>query len=283
MPWVLILLCLTGCNSLFYYPDRVMHGNPKKFGAQIQENLVEEHTISSGDEQLHLVRYVHKGNSCKGKVIQFHGNAQNLTAHAPLVAWLAVHGYDVIAFDYRGYGLSTGSPSQGGLVEDGRAVLTAASQMAPDCAKTFVIGQSLGGAVAVPAIALWKGQREGKGNVDGLIIDSSFPSYRRIARSKLAGNWVTWPLSWPLSFLVSDNLALKDFIGQVQSPILVIHSRRDAIIPFEFGREIFDSILAPCKLFWETNLGHIQTLGTPAYQSRLVEYLSSPERDCRRE
>ena len=134
----------------------------------------------------------------KGVIIHFHGNGENMTSHFLFVYWLALEGYDVFTFDYRGYGASAGDKSLSGAVEDGAAALRCARSRAGGAKeRLIVVGQSLGGALALAAL-----EREGGEGVRGLILDSTFASYREVAQDKLRQWWLTWPLQWPLSRLL---------------------------------------------------------------------------------
>lgn len=263
----LIIFLLAGCNSLFYYPDQSLHGKPN------DNDRFEEFTVSSGNEKLHAVRFHHR-HKCLGLVVHFHGNAQNLTAHAEFTKWMTEFGFDVLVFDYRGYGLSTGNPSREGLIEDGKSILSFARGL-NQCDQLFVIGQSLGGAVAVPSIVL------SHVPINAVILDSTFPSYRKIARLKLSQNWFSWLFQWPLSLLITDDYALGDYLGEITQPLIVIHGDRDKIIPVELGRWIFEASVTPCKQFWEhKRLGHIQALTQKETRHRLIDFLNHLEERC---
>ncbi|MBI1860969.1 MAG: alpha/beta fold hydrolase [Deltaproteobacteria bacterium] len=224
--------------------------------------------VPSGDENLQTVRWVHSGKTCRGLIVQFHGNAANLTAHAPAVSWLAGEGYDVVAFDYRGYGLSSGTPTREGLVQDGAAVLKYFVDHIPECPRHIVIGQSLGGAVSGPSIV------HSGVTVDALVLDSTFPSYRRIARQKLGSLWPTWLFQWPLSFLVSDSEALEDYFDRLTMPVVVLAGDRDKVVPKTWSEEIFEKLPAGRKQLWvQTGIGHTQSLTVPSVRKRLLRFL----------
>jgi hypothetical protein len=230
-----------GCNHLFYYPDHVDYLQPETFGMR-----AEQISLPSGDETIHMWKIPGMRREKPGKVLHFHGNAQNLSSHFLFSAWLARFGYDVYIFDYRGYGKSTGEPSRAGLVEDGITALKYVAGV--DGKELFVLAQSLGGAVAVPSLALAGTAADA---VRLLTIDSSFPSYRDMARDKLASFWATWPLQWPLSFLVSEDYSPASYIGRLKMPLLIVHGTKDRIVPFRMGAELFRLAPGPDKTFWK--------------------------------
>ena len=193
-----------------------------------------------------------------------------MTSHVLYVGWLADYGYEVVTFDYRGYGKSEGKPSRKGLVADGVAMLNfVAANKRPGCDRIYVLGQSLGGAVAVPAIV------QSNTKVSAVILESTFASYRQIARAKLGAFFVSWAFQWPLSYLVSDDLSPLEDIAKIHAPLLVIHGDRDPVVPLEHGQRLYEAASNPKELWEITNGEH-----TPAFlpetspsRKRLVEYL----------
>lgn len=205
-------------------------------------------------------------------LLHFHGNAENLSTHFYFVNWLGEHGIELILFDYRGYGLSEGTPSRDGLVQDGRAMIRYAVERAKqNQVPLFILAQSLGGAVAIPSVA------EEQPPLNALIVESSFSSYRRVARKKVGEFWLAWPFQWPLSFLVSTNWQPEDYIGKITSPVLIIHGNRDAVVPFENGQILFSLLTTKEKDFWEVpGGGHCPALRERSpFQQKFVSYLNS--------
>ena len=134
---------MSACSHLFYQPDSILYYDPK---ADHQEFV--QLSISTSDSVLLSAwLFKTKQKSTKGTFIHFHGNAQNMSAHLIFSHWLTSYGYNVLAFDYRGYGASQGIPDQDGLVRDGQAVLKYAMEH-PDIKQGpfMILGQSLGGA-----------------------------------------------------------------------------------------------------------------------------------------
>ncbi|MEN9808500.1 MAG: hypothetical protein RLZZ488_67 [Pseudomonadota bacterium] len=219
---------MSACNSLFYQPDKFIYSLPQQITP-----AYEEFRISSGtnDEKLNVWKFQSRRPRI-GTVVHFHGNAQNMSAHVWFVAWLIDAGFDVVTFDYRGYGESDGTANRKNTIEDGKSVLRWISQQ-PDNAPIFVIGQSLGGAVAYSALA----QLDPQPPVRAIIIESSFVSYRQLARRKLASFFLTWPLQWPLSFLVTDQLSPSELSLKSRLPILFVHGTHDGVVPYSEGVE----------------------------------------------
>ena len=165
----------------------------------------------------------------RARIVYFHGNGGNLSNWAPILAAIVRRGYSVFAIDYRGYGLSTGRPSERGLYRDVDAALKVAW---PDAdARTPIVywGRSLGGAMAAYAATVAR--------PDGIIIEAGFPS----ARSAVRGS----PVLAVLSLFSSYRFPAADFLARANAPVLVMHGDRDSVIPFALGRELFDRIGGP--------------------------------------
>jgi uncharacterized protein len=159
-------------------------------------------------------------------LLVFHGNGDNLTLDAPWLDLLRVSGCNVAAVDYRGYGLSEGSPSEAGLIEDGLAALRAVrghDGVDPD--RIVLLGSSIGSGVAVAVAA-----RE---PVAGVILQSPFDSLRRVALRH-----------YPFvpGFLVKSPFDSLARIPSVSAPILVLHGDRDTIVPIESGRALYAAV-----------------------------------------
>jgi len=207
-----------------------------------------------------------QNHPAKGVIVHFHGNGENMTSHYLFVYWLALEGYDVFAFDYRGYGASAGRKSIAGSIDDGVAALKTARGRAGGVRdRLIIVGQSLGGALALAAL-----ERDGGEGVRGLVLDSTFASYRAVARDKLRQWWLTWPFQYPLSaLLISDRWAPQRLIARRKPvPLLMMHSLGDPVVPYAQGRRLFDLAPAP-KEFWRIEgKSHTEALFTRGAEYR---------------
>jgi uncharacterized protein len=161
----------------------------------------------------------------RARIVYFHGNGGNLSNWSPIVTALARHGYSVFAFDYRGYGRSSGHPTETGLYRDTDAVVHRAW---PDNDRLPLIywGRSLGTAMAGYAATVRP--------PDGIILEAGFPDARSAIRRSA--------LLYVLSFLASYRFPTADFVNRAGRPVLVMHGDRDGVIPFDVGRELFDRL-----------------------------------------
>jgi fermentation-respiration switch protein FrsA (DUF1100 family) len=248
----LILLAATGCSHVFYQPTKERITEPKRIGIEYEDVFFK----TKDGVKLHGWFFSAGGadpEKAKGTFIQFHGNAENLTTHFVSLVWVIKHGYNLLAFDYRGYWDSEGKPTQEGLNADALAAIEYVQGRIPKKAKPDIIlfGQSLGGAVMMRALHDIKDRTRFK----LVVADSTFYSYQHQARWVLSRHWLTWimqPLAW---VLVSDGYSPEEYISEISPvPFLVIHGDHDQAVPFEGGEKIFSMAKEP-KWFWHLENG----------------------------
>lgn len=244
---VAIAATATGCSSLLYYPTRHEHLNPARLGLYPDRVWFP----SEDGYRLHGWYFRNKAKAApKAVIVFFHGNAQNISTHFGTLLWLLDSPYDYFIFDYRGYGRSEGTPSPKGTVLDGKAAIRWVRHRnrmeGIDGTPIVVFGQSLGGAIAMRSVIDLKGEIP----LRLVVADSTFLSYRSVARGILASHWLTWPLQ-PLAWLLlSDKYAPGDEVAEISPvPLLVIHGRQDQVVGYEQGEEVFAEAREP-KEFW---------------------------------
>ena len=156
----------------------------------------------------------------KGTIVHFHGNFGNVSNHFPLALFLLKHGFDVLAFDYEGYGASEGHPTPKHLVEDGIAsVRYAEAHLRDPATGVGVFGQSLGGGVAIVVAAK-------EPLVKGAVIEAAFSGHAAMARAALKRHIITWPL-YPIAplFMNRSYDAIR-YVGRISPRPCLLHPRR---------------------------------------------------------
>lgn len=265
---ILILILNVGCTSMFFYPERGLRDNPA-----VQRFPHEDVYFKASDGvKLHGWFFKAKSGSL-GTILVLHGNAENISTHINSVLWLVKEGFDVFAFDYRGYGLSEGKTTVQGVHLDADAALETVLDL-PQANKErfFILGQSVGGAIAIYTIA----NSPHKDQIRALIIDSAFSDYRRIAREKLSAFFLTWPFQYPLSFLFNNEYSPEKQIKKISPiPILIIHGDSDRIVPAHHSSILYKEALEPKDLWIAKGRGHIESFAEKEIRERLVEYLKS--------
>lgn len=166
-------------------------------------------------------------------VLFCHGNGGNIMHRLDSIEMFHQMGLGCFVFDYRGYGKSGGVPEEEGTYRDAQAAykwLTDKKAVPAD--QIIILGRSLGGSIAAHLAA----------NVDtaGLVVESAFTSYADIGRKF----YPYLPVRWFARF----NYSTVDYIKNVHCPVLLIYSRTDELIPFEFGLEIYEVAKEPKDL-----------------------------------
>lgn len=170
-----------------------------------------------------------------------HGNAGNVSHRLENIRQLYQRGISVMIFDYRGYGRSTGVPSEAGLYQDALTsydYLIHHRRISPE--RLIIFGRSLGSVVA--------GEVAVKRPVAGLIIEGSFPSIQAMSDQHYWG----LPARWLMD--VEFNLAEK--IHALHVPLLVIHGEQDSIVPMALGRQVFDAAHEPKRWYVVSGAEH---------------------------
>lgn len=237
---------LQGCNSIFFQPDSEIYSVPASYDPPARESflvLPQRAGQSAPPEKIHMWTLLPAAQP-KAMVVQFHGNAQNLTSHVQFLSWIVGHGYGLVIFDYRGYGRSSGTPSREKAIEDGERVLADVAKNYP-ALPMVVVAQSLGGALG--AVAVSRFEQKHPGRVQGLVLDSTFGSWRGLARRKIAQTVVGWPLQFPLSYLVSDKHSASDALASLALPLFQTHATDDLVVPFEAGLALSKSYRGSSK------------------------------------
>ena len=263
---LLALLASSGCSSLFFYPDRVTYIRPDQLDLDYQQV-----TLNTSDgEQLAAWWLPAQGQSL-GTIYYLHGNAQNMSAHILNVAWLPEAHYNVFMIDYRGFGRSTGEPDLAGALNDAETGLRWVFRHHGE-GPVYLLGQSLGAALTLDLAGSWPADAP---QPTAVVADAAFAGFRSIAREKLDSFWLTWPLQIPLSWTIPDNAEPIDYIGKIApTPLLLIHSHRDGIIPFQNGLALFQAAGQP-KRFIATETPHAATFVIPQYRRDLVGFLAA--------
>ncbi|MBY0612685.1 MAG: alpha/beta hydrolase [Beijerinckiaceae bacterium] len=198
-----------------------------------------------------------KAQPGKPTILYFFGNGGRLQYYGRRFARMTASGNGLIAVSYRGYGASTGSPSETGLIEDAETAYRQALADGASPRSIIMMGDSLGTGVAVALAA--------RHRPAALILDSPFLSARHVAE-------IRYPI-FPVDWLMKDQFRSDLLIGSIKAPLLVIHGTADAIVPIESGRALFALANQP-KLFWEIPGGtHVSTRDM-AVLDRVIDYIA---------
>ena len=233
--WILLaVLVYVFQPHLIYFPSSKLESNPSRIGLRYES----VHLTAADGPRLH--GWYIPASKPRAVVLFFHGNAGNISHRLESVRIFNKLELTTFIFDYRGYGLSAGGPSEQGTYLDAQAAwrfLTDERGIPAD--RILLFGRSLGA-----AIATWLATQH---KPAGLILESSFTSVRDLARRY-------YPYL-PTRLLVRVKYPTLDRISHVACPILVIHSPEDEIIPFIHGKRLFEAA-SGVKKFVSISGGH---------------------------
>lgn len=222
---VLVLKTFIGSMEprFVFFPSKGESANPSRLGLPYQSITL---TTADGER---LAAWQLEPEQPRADIVYFHGNGGNLSVWLPVLGALHRHGLRVLAVDYRGYGLSTGAPSEEGLYRDAEAAVRHAIGSRTPGRPLVFWGRSLGAAVAASATRV--------ATPDGLVLESGFPDKASVVRG--------YPMLRLLNIFGSYRFATSEILRGFKRPVLVMHGEADTIIPFSLGEELFEGLDGP--------------------------------------
>ena len=205
-------------RRLQYFPDRRLIAL-----AQTGMSGGEELRLTTADGET-LVAWHFPAKDGRPLILYFHGNGGALVDRVPRFRMFTARGYGLLAVSYRGYGGSTGSPTQSGLMQDGEAVYREARARGYDGDRIVLMGASLGTGVATALAATHEAA--------ALVLESPYLSALDVASARYA----IFPVSWLMLDRFRSDLAIHD----VHVPVLMVHGEEDDVIPLNSAKRLFE-------------------------------------------
>lgn len=251
--WGLFLLFMQ--SRLLYSPISEVSFTPADVGLDFEEVVFES------EDGLQLSGWYLPAEQDAPTVLYCHGNGGNIMHCLDGIKMFHDLGLNCFIFDYRGYGRSKGKPSEEGTYRDVRAAynwLTGNKQLTAD--EIIVFGRSLGGTIAAYLAS--------QVPVGGLVIESAFTSYPDIGQK-------LYPY-FPVRLFARFKYSTIEYLSHVSCPLMLIYSKDDEIVPFEFGLRLYESAKEP-KEFIEISGGHNDCFLASAdiYKNAWVRWLDS--------
>ena len=190
-------------------------------------------------------------------ILYFQGNAGEMGDRPLRFNYYHSRGFGVAYLSYRGFGGSSGSPSEAGLIADATAAYDWLIAKGVEPGRIALLGESLGSGVAVQLAA--------KREVGAVALEAPYTSTVEVAAK------IYWWL--PVHALMKDQFKSIDFIAAVVAPLLIIHGEEDGLIPVEFGRRLFAAANQPKELDVVQGFGH-DVLFEEATWAREVEFFA---------
>lgn len=237
--YIAAMIAIYFAQALFIYapqmPTRELVASPADIGLTY-ENI---NLITKDNERIHAW-YIPAKEKTSKTVLFLHGNAGNISHRLETIKIYHQFGFNFLIFDYRGFGNSTGSPSEAGTYIDANTVwhyLTSIKKLAAE--DIILVGRSLGGGVATELAK--------KSQPALLILESTFTSMTEVSG-------VHYPFM-PTNLIVKHRYETINRLADIHCPIVFVHSKQDEVIPFEQSQRNFAAANEP-KHFIEIHGGH---------------------------
>lgn len=248
---LLVLAYVVLAGAIWVFGERLIFLPPLQRYARTPQILLLPRAGGGHVAAMHL-----RNPAARFTILYSHGNGEDLAADLPILERMRDTGFEVLAYDYSGYGQSTGRPSERAAYADVDAAydyLTRTAGVPP--ARIIAHGRSLGGAMAADLAS--------RRPVAGLVLESTFTSVKAVA------GWLP-----PLPF---DRFRTGDKLARIRVPLLVIHGTRDEVIGFAHGRALYERASSPKRFYEVPGAGHNDLLDVAgdAYWRELQAFAAS--------
>jgi uncharacterized protein len=193
-----------------------------------------------------LVGFLRKADAGKPTIIFFHGKGGEISRVAPQLAYYGERGFGYVGFSHRGFGDSSGEPTEARLIADAVFIYDWTVKQGVSPSDIVVLGSSLGTGIAVQLAA----QRPAA----ALGLAAPYTSAADVAAERY------WYM--PVNWLMLDPLRSIDHIAKINAPLIIVHGERDMTVPFHFGRALFERAVEPKVFVPYTDEGHAM-INTP--------------------
>ncbi len=262
-----LALWLAGCSSIYFLPLTPWVQNPER-----QELAYEDVVLIHPDGlRIHgwwIPAVLEPGHEAKGTIYFLHGNAQNISTHLMAVTWLPPQGYNLFMLDYRGFGLSEGKAKLPGVFEDIQLGLDWLARAERTQKPLIVYGQSIGAATSSYVLS----QADNQHKYQCAVLEAGFTSYRDAASHIMSQSWIKVFKPVVLPALANDWAPIEQ-VENIQPPLLIIHSEKDEIIPYEQGESLYAAAAQP-KAMLTLDAPHIGGNFSAIKQQGLLQFFS---------
>jgi len=191
-------------------------------------------------------------------ILYFHGNGGALYDRHLRFRALTQHGFGLLAVSYRGYGASTGAPTQAGILQDAEAAYAEARRRGFTPDRIVLMGESLGSGVAT--------QIASRREAAALVLDSPYDSLLDVASAHFT--------IFPVGLVLQDTYRSDEVIGAVHIPVLMAHGDADPVIPFASAQRLFARANEPKQFIPVAGGGHL-VLGLPEVLPRVIAWIDA--------
>ncbi len=215
------------------------------------------------DDGLELSAWYRPPPSGQATLVYLHGNGGHIGHRGARARVLIDADLGVLLVEYRGYGGNPGSPTEAGLLADGRAAMAFLDERGVAPADTVLFGESLGSGVAVPLAA----ETAAAGRpVAGVILEAPFTS-----AADVGARHHPWA---PVRLLIKDRFDSRSRIARIGAPLFLYHGDADRVVPQRLGRELFAAAAEPKQAWWISGGGHTDLDGFGA-MARVTAWIAA--------
>ena len=240
---------------LYFYQGKLLY-HPNVNSYTEVDNLIpkiEKVSIPTSDN-LNLLGWFHKKDISKKTILFFHGNAGSLENRIYKLNHFENFDLNFLIIAWRGFSGNSGKPNERGLYDDAKSAVNWLESKGIKEESIILFGESLGTAVAIE-IAQNK-------NFAGIVLESPFTSMVEMGKKYYS--------FFPVSLLLKDRYESIKKIKNIQIPVLVMHGKKDSIVPFEMGEKIYNSANSPKFYYFTEYDDHMMD-----YNKLLLEKLKS--------
>jgi hypothetical protein len=234
-------------RHLLYHPSRTQ-SSPAEVGL----SGVEVINLSTRPGE-NLIAWYAPARDGKPTILFFHGNAGDISGRGERFAYYQQVGFGVMFLSYRGYGASTGEPTEEGLISDANAAYDWLIKQNVPASKIVLVGESLGTGVSIQLAA--------HRPVAAIALEAPFTSTADVAR--LSYWWL------PVGLLMKDQFKSIDYLKDLHVPLLVMHGTDDRLIPVEMGKALYEAASEPKEFVAIPNGTHGSIFSESAWQREI--------------
>ncbi|MBK8620222.1 MAG: alpha/beta hydrolase [Saprospiraceae bacterium] len=243
---VLFLRIDTITEKIVFQPEYVYPSNQKVY--QFHSRQTDTILLTIDGQQIHLIHYF--AHNPKGTILYCHGNRGNLKKWAVVASEYVKYGYNVVAWDYQGYGKSTGKPTFSNILTDGKTVF---EYIRKTESNIILFGRSLGSGVAC--------KLSSQTNVSKIILETPYYSMKDVIHYHVGF----------LSHLTKNDIPSYVFIQKTKKPILILHGDTDTVIPLDSAKKLAGNIQPEVVRFIEIPNGKHNNLASFDIYHRSLE------------
>ena len=230
---------------LYFYQRKLLY-HPTVNSYNEINNLIpkiEKVNIPTSDNHK-LLGWFHKKDISKKTILFLNGNAGSLEDRIYKLNHFENFDLNFLIIAWRGFNGNSGKPSEQGLYDDAKSAVSWLKSIGIKEEKIILYGESLGAAVVIEIAQNKK--------FAGIVLESPFTSMVEIGKKY-------YPI-FPVSFLLKDRYESINKIKKIYFPVLVMHGKKDSIVPFEMGKKIYTSANSPKFYYF------------PEYDDHMIDY-----------